>query len=80
MVQDVFHWIKKFIQYVFDIVGACHDHPSYISNDGGGFRAFTDEGILTATVVAALYVPKTVLSVYRIFKSFGRSREIATRV
>ena len=80
MVHDVFHMINKFTQYVLDIVRAHLGHASYIAYDRGGFRAFKDKVILTATVVAASHVPKMVLSVYGIFKSFGRSREIATRV
>ena len=80
MVHDVSHLITKFIQYVFDIVRARLDHASYIAYDRGGFRAFTDKVKLTTAVVAASYISNTVLSVYSILKSFGRSREIATRV
>ena len=63
MVHYVFHLITKFIQYVLDIVRARLDHASYIACDRGGFRAFTDKVIPTTTIVAASYVPKTVLSV-----------------
>ena len=80
MVHDVFHLIIKFVQYVLDIVRARLDHSSYIAYDRGRSRAFTDKVILATTIVAASHVPKTVLSVYNIFKSSGRPREIGTTV